>query len=137
MRLSNKQWNRVAPLIKHINRLDRRGKKRIDDRPVLEGILWILTTGAQWRHLPKEYPSYQTCHRRFQEWREDNTIDRIFETLAQELEEAGVIAPEESYIDGSFARAKKGGLTWVRRSPEKAAKSWLFRILTRYPSLSM
>lgn len=137
MRLTNRQWNRIAPQITHIHRLDRRGKERIDDRIVLEGILWILITGAQWRHLPQEYPSYQTCHRRFQEWRQDGTIERILRALATDLEKKGILKTQEAFVDGSIARAKKGGLTWVVRSPEKAVESWLFQMLARYPSLSM
>jgi len=35
---------------------------------VLNGILWVLRTGAPWHDLPERYPSYQTCHRRFQQW---------------------------------------------------------------------
>jgi|SRR6516165_9422630 transposase len=108
MRLTNEQWNRVAPHITHIIRADKRGKKRLDDRLVLEGILWIPTTGAQWKHLPKEYPSYQTCHRRFQEWRENGVFASILTALAQDLELRGKLTINEAFIDGRSCVPKKG-----------------------------
>lgn len=67
MRLTNEQWNILAPILKKPPRLDERGRPRRDDLEVLEGILWVLKTGAQWKALPREYPPYQTCHRRLQE----------------------------------------------------------------------
>jgi transposase len=49
---------------------------------VLNGTLWILRTGAQWANLPDRYPPYQTCHRYFQGWSEDGTLERILRALA-------------------------------------------------------
>ena len=72
--LTNEQWNIPAPMLKKPPRLDGRGRPRRDDREVLEGILWVLKTGAQWKALPREYPPYQTCHHRLQEWRDRNRI---------------------------------------------------------------
>jgi transposase len=50
----------------------------VDDRAVLNGILWVLRTGAQWAELPSKYPSRATCHRRFQHWCRHGTFDKIF-----------------------------------------------------------
>lgn len=47
---------------------DRPGRRPIPARRVLEALLWILNTGAQWHMLPQSYPNYKTVHRRFQEW---------------------------------------------------------------------
>jgi transposase len=47
------------------------------------GILWVLRTGAPWKDLPERYPPYQTCHRRFQQWRKNGTIERVLYTLAE------------------------------------------------------
>ena len=56
----------MEPLLRFERRADGRGRSPRDARAVLNGVLWILRTGAQWRELPAKYPPYQTCHRRFQ-----------------------------------------------------------------------
>jgi transposase len=59
----------VAPLIPKITRRrDGKGRPRVPARRVLDGVLWILWTGAPWKALTSEYPPYQTCHGRMQEW---------------------------------------------------------------------
>src|SRR5881392_1266638 len=69
MDLTDDQWAILAPLLPAPRlRRDRRGRPWRDPRDVLNGILWILRTGAPWADLPDRYPSYQTCHRRFQHW---------------------------------------------------------------------
>jgi len=69
MKLTDTQWAIVEPLPpKPEARADRRGRPRQDDRKILDGILWILRTGAQWDELPRSFPPKSTCHARFQEW---------------------------------------------------------------------
>jgi len=66
MELTNEQWNRIGPIITATSPVkDPRGRKERDPRDVMNGILWILRTGAPWKDLPPRYPPYQTCHRRF------------------------------------------------------------------------
>lgn len=55
------------------------------DREVLNGVLWILRSEAPWADLPNRYPSYQTCHRRFQQWVRAGVLRSIVEVLAQAL----------------------------------------------------
>jgi hypothetical protein len=76
---------------------------------VLNGILWVLRTGAPWADLPDRYPSYQTCHRRFQQWVRCGVLKDILSLLAEALHDEGYLDVQEAFIDGSFARAKKGG----------------------------
>ena len=66
MDLTDAQWMVLEPLLPkpHVRR-DRRGRPWRDPRDVLNGILWILRTGAPWADLPDRYPSPKTCHRRF------------------------------------------------------------------------
>jgi transposase len=67
--LTDKQWDLVKDLVPKPRRgKGARGRPRVDDRAVLNGILWVLRTGAQWAELPEKYPSCATCHRRFQQW---------------------------------------------------------------------
>jgi transposase len=75
----------------------------------LEGVLWVLRTGAPWHDMPKQYPSYQTCHRRFQEWVEAGVMQKILRALWDDLRDRGGIADVEAFIDGTYVPAKKGG----------------------------
>ncbi|WP_234369512.1 IS5 family transposase [Leptospira santarosai] len=109
MDLTNEQWNILKPLmIEPYPREDGKGRPRTDARSILNGILWILRTGAQWKDLPDRYPPYQTCHRRFQEWNRNGTMRNIICSLAKDLRKRGEIDIEESFIDGTFVPAKKG-----------------------------
>lgn len=74
---------------------------------VLNGILWVLGTGAQWRELPTKYPPYQTCYRRFQQWVREGKLERILR-VGEELQARGKLQLEEAFIDASFTGAKKG-----------------------------
>ena len=60
---------------------------------MLNGILWILRTGAQWADLPARYPPYQTCHRRFQRWVHEGAFERVLEALARDVKERGQVRP--------------------------------------------
>ena len=126
MNLTEEQWAFVAPLIREPRRRkDGRGRPRIDPRDVLDGILWVLCSGARWQDLPRgRHPSYQTCHRRFQQWCRDGTLRRVLHALARDLHDRGGIDLSETFIDGSFSGAKKGALPSGRRSGARAQKSW-------------
>ena len=58
-------------------------------RSVLNGVFWVLGTGAQWSELPEKYPPYQTCHRRFQRWARSGRLKRALKPLARLLYEQG------------------------------------------------
>ena len=123
--LTEEQWAFVEPLIpKPEARPDGRGRPWRDPRDVLDGILWILRTGAPWKDLPSRYPPYQTCHRRFQQWARDGTVDKILYALARDLEERGEIDITEAFIDGTFAGAKKGALPSEKRRKAREPRSW-------------
>jgi transposase len=80
-----------------------------DRRAVLNGILWVLRTGAPWADVPERYPSYQTCHRRFQQWVRSGIMRGVLEALAGDLQIRGQLDVREAFIDSSFAPAKKRG----------------------------
>ncbi len=88
----------------------------------MDGILWVLRTGAPWQDLPERYPSRATCHRRFQAWARDGTLEGVLKALAEDLRDRGGLELDEAFIDGSFASAKKGALAWVKQSAEKGPK---------------
>lgn len=125
MDLTDKQWQAIEPgLPKSKSRPGKRGRPSVDKRAVLNGILWILRTGAQWRTLPERYPAYQTCHRYFQGWSRAGILSKLLKKLAKDLVERGKLKIEEGFIDGSFSAAKKGVLELVKQSGEKGARSW-------------
>ena len=64
MDLTDAQWAFLEPLFRPTRREDGRGRPWQDTRAVLNGVFWILRTGAPWHDLPARYPPYQTCHRR-------------------------------------------------------------------------
>jgi len=84
-------------------------RKPIPTREVLEAVLWILNTGAQWHMLPQCYPNYKTVHRRFQQWCEREVLREILRELANALRDEGGIDESECFIDATFASAKGGG----------------------------
>jgi len=106
--LNDAQWKLIEPILRPQRRADGRGRPWQDTRAVLNGILWVLGTGAQWRELPNKYPPYQTCHRRFQQWVRAGKLERILCALAEELQARGKLDVEEAFIDASFTGAKKG-----------------------------
>ncbi|GAB3527600.1 hypothetical protein GCM10027443_04240 [Pontibacter brevis] len=66
MELTNEQWERVKDLVPdQVKRSDGKGRPAREKREVMEGVLWVLRTGAPWKDLPERFPPYQTCHRRF------------------------------------------------------------------------
>src|SRR3954447_10743649 len=107
MDITDEQW---AVVQGHLpERTSNRGRPRRDDRAILNGILWVMRTGAPWAVLPDRYPPYQTCHRRFQEWVRASVFEHILQTLVHDLKERGDLDLSECFIDGSFVIAKKGG----------------------------
>lgn len=88
-----------------------RGRPPIhDDHCVLNGILWVLRTGAAGR-TPERFSSSSTCYRRFSKWVKAGIFRKILEALARDLEERGAINLSECFIDGTFVVAKKGRKT--------------------------
>ena len=124
VRLTDRQWTRIEPLLPRLpsNRIG--GRPWTDNRAVLDGILWVLKTGARWRDLPDGYPSPSTCWRRLKRWEEDGTWLRIWRTFLAELDEKGRLRWEEMFIDGTFSPAKKGARTSGKPRGGRARSAW-------------
>ena len=122
------QWELLKPLVEPRTPKKRRGRPWRDTRQVLEGVLWILRTGAQWSELPRDkFPPYQTCHRRFQQWVRAGTLGKALRVLAEDLLARGQLDLAETFIDATFAGAKKGAVLLVQRSAAKGPRSWQLR----------
>src|SRR5262245_44805672 len=116
--LTDQQWDMIARFLPELpRRHDGRGRPWRENRPVLNGILWILRTGAPWADLPARYPSPQTCHRRFQRWVRAGVLRTVLEILAQ-----AQLNLDEACIDGSCAPAKRGGACVGKTKRGKGSK---------------
>src|SRR5438046_2325602 len=110
IRLTDEQWERIREHFPEENVPDSRpGRKPIPTRRVLEAVLWILNTGAQWHMLPQGYPNYKTVHRRFQQWCREEVLRKVLTDLANALREEGEQDASESFIEATLASAKGGG----------------------------
>lgn len=126
MKLTEEQWLWIEPLVPKARvRKDRKGRPQTDRRQLLQGMLWILKTGARWQDLPRDrFPPYQTVHRHFQEWVAAGVFKKILTRLVEHLREKGKINLAETFIDASFAEAKKGAQKSAKPSLARALKSW-------------
>src|SRR5712671_6242492 len=124
MDLTDAQWAFLEPLFRPRRREDGRGRPWQDTRAVLNGVLWVLRTGAPWHDLPPRYPPYQTYHRRFQQWQRSGLLTHLLQKLAEDLRDRGKLDLSESFTDASFSSAKKGALVSALQNAAKAAKSW-------------
>ncbi|WP_306750049.1 IS5 family transposase [Saccharothrix yanglingensis] len=101
-------WERIEPLSPVVSRRPRNpGRKRLPDRQVLCGILFVLHTGIQWEFLPRElgFGSGMTCWRRLAEWNEAGVWRRLHELLLAELHSAGALDWDRAVVDSSHVRA--------------------------------
>ncbi|GAA4582051.1 hypothetical protein GCM10023176_62860 [Micromonospora coerulea] len=105
-------WQRIEPLLPKPERNPRYpGRRRIPDRQVLCGILFVLHTGIQWEFLPQElgFGSGMTCWRRLEEWNRAGVWQRLHELLLAELQAAGKLDWSRAVIDSSHVRAARRG----------------------------
>jgi transposase len=80
--LTDNEWRCVAPLLPEMrSRISLRGRPVTNTRAVLNGVLWVIYSGATWSAMPRRYPSYQTCHRRFKIWHEAGVLKRVLSAL--------------------------------------------------------
>jgi transposase len=130
--LTDDEWALVGPLIPPAKRGGNR--RHVNEREIVNALTYILSTGCQWRALPKDLPPRSTVHDYFDLWSWDGTLDRIHHALYVKCrEQAGREAsPSAAIIDSqSVKAAEKGGprsirmaMTRARRSRAKSAISW-------------
>jgi transposase len=109
--VSDGLWERIEPLLPVRSRRFRHpGRKPLDDRRVLQGILFVLHTGIGWEHLPQElgFGCGMTAWRRLRTWQQNGVWDRLHELLLAELHAADQLEWERAIADGSHIQAKKG-----------------------------
>jgi transposase len=135
--ITDEQWCLLEPVLRPVRRSDGRGRPWQETRAVLNGVLWVLATGAQWRELPAKYPPYQTCHRRFQQWVRSGRLEEALRRLAAHLHNLGKLNLEQAFVDATFASAKKGALPSAPPSAARARKLSLSPLITVFLSPSV
>lgn len=80
--ITDDQWRLIMPMLPESRpRKDPRGRPLSNTRAVLNGVLWVLCSGSSWASLPRNFPPYQTCHRRFKAWHDEGVLERIVKQL--------------------------------------------------------
>ena len=111
--LSDHEWANIAPMLPNKTR----GVPRVDDRRVLNGIFWVLRSGAPWRDLPSTFGPYTTCYNRFVRWRRAGMWSRIMDALAA-AHDAAV-----QMIDTSIVRVHQHGACVSRNKRQSMGRS--------------
>jgi len=103
--LSDQEWALIAPFFPAFSQM--RGRPWKDHRCVLNGVFWILRSGAPWRDLPERYGAWKTVYNRYRRLCKDGTIDRILKALQLKLDAHGHLDWELGCVDGTNIRASK------------------------------
>ena len=103
--LTDEQWELLKPLIRH--KVARTGRPPKDPQQMLNGIFWILGTGAPWRDLPERFGPWQTVYDHFRNWRSSGVFAHIIEALQIKLDGKGLIDWELWCVDGAVVRASR------------------------------
>ena len=134
--LTDAQWEKIEP---HLPELKSDGRQWTPNRPCLEGILWVLRTGARWQDLPDRYPSPSTCWRRLKRWTDQEVWLKIWRAFLTELNEHERLDWSEAFLDGTFSPAKKGACASGKPSAARAQSLWYWQtakvFLWDFPSI--
>lgn len=139
MQLTDKQWDAIRTCfpVEELKGPGRRGGRPWRSaREVLDGVLWVLRTGAPWADLPSRYPPYQTCHRRFQRWVQLGVMPHLLAALRRDLLTRGGIEDVEGFIDGTYIPAKRGAGASASAVPAMRQRSWQLQTAMVFRSLS-
>ena len=110
---SDDEWATIRPMLPSKTR----GVPRVDDRRVLNGIFWVLRSGAPWRDLPSSFGPYTTCYNRFVRWRRAGVWSQIMDALAA-AHEAAV-----QMIDTSIVRVHQHGASTSENKRQSMGQS--------------
>ncbi len=105
-------WTRLAPVLAVVKPRTKPGRPRAHDRPLVDGVIWVLRTGAQWSAVPRAFGPKSTVHDRFQEWARTGAFAQAWALLLQEYDECVGLDLHGQSADGCLIKAplgKKGG----------------------------
>ncbi len=128
--LSDAQWDLIADLMPCVGRHG--GGRWRDHRQVVNGLMWKLATGAQWRDLPERYGPWQIIYERFSRWRREGLFDRLLDRLRLKLNAEGLIDLDLWCIDSTSVRASRSA-AGARKRGSRGAGAPRPRPLARWP----
>lgn len=106
--LTNDEWVRISELLPP-ERTGKKGRPGKDNRSMLNGMLWIARSGAQWRELPNYYGSWKSVYSRFCKWRDDGTLEKVYRALSADADMENVSIDSTSVkVHQSANGGKKG-----------------------------
>jgi transposase len=115
--LTDFEWRVIKPLL--LNKP--RGVPRVDDRRVLNGIFWVVRSGAPWRDLPERYGPRTTCYNRFARWRKAGVWDRLMDAItAAYYSDIQMIDSTSIRVHQQAATAKGGSKSLSRSRPRRS-----------------
>lgn len=101
--LSDQGWERLRPVLP----VQKRGGRWNDHRAMLNGIFWVLNSGAPWRDVPERYGHWKTIYGRYRRWTREGLFDRILKRLHLQLDEEGRVDWSQFNVDGTSIRADR------------------------------
>ena len=108
-RVSDELWERVEPLLPRYRVGRVGGRPRVNRRQVLDGVLYVLRTGCQWKAAPSEFGSASTLHRYFQEWTQKGIFFQLWKEALREYDALKGIDWGWQSLDGAMTKAPLGG----------------------------
>lgn len=117
--LTDEGFERLAPLLPP----QRRGGRWADHRSVLNGMFWVLNSGAQWRDMPERYGRWETVYGRYRRWVSEGLFDRMLRALHVQLDEQGRIDWSVFDVDGTSIRAHRVAAGASEESKKNAPRS--------------
>lgn len=108
-RIPDELWNEIRMILPPEKPINTIGRPVLPFRKVLDGILYVLRTGCQWKMLPKEYGSGSTCHRRFQQWSISKVFQRLWSRLLKVYDGIVGIRWKWQSLDSISVKAPLGG----------------------------
>ena len=119
--LNPRLWEEIRPLLPDPTHHGGRGHPWNDHSTLINGILWVLHTGAPWRDVPERYGPWQTVYDRFNRWRQDGTWAKVLDTLLLRLDRRGVIRRDLWCVDATINRAGAAAAGAKKKSGRSAA----------------
>ena len=111
-RVPDDLWAKVKAILDQYDRPKPVGRKRIDQRRALDGVIYRMRSGVQWNQLPKEFGDDSSVHRTFQRWVRLKILDRIWAVLTAECDQLGDVNWEWQAADAAMGKARLGGTLW-------------------------
>jgi putative transposase len=114
--------NTILPILLAEDPAKTTGRKRVDQRKALDGIIHVGRTGCQWNKLPKDFGDDSSVHRTFQRWVELGVFVCVMAAVIEHCAELGGVDWQWQSVDGVMGKARLGGI-WLARTPQIAPRT--------------